>query len=184
MLIGFSGVQSVGKTTLLEQLKGNKELSKRFTFVEEIVRNIKKEGYLINEEGNDYTQLRIIYAHIQNIYDKGDKILDRCLVDGYCYTIYLYRHHKVSGKIYRLIKNLFSTYVSAYNLIFYIEPEFKVVRDGIRSENEQFRDEMSNIFKKVINKIKSKIEVVKLSGTVENRIYTIERELHRRGIQC
>ena len=184
MLIGFSGVQSTGKTTLLNELKKNKLLAKRFIFKDEIVRDIKKEGYFINENGNDATQLRVIFAHIQNIYLTGDKIVDRNLLDGYCYTLYLYKHKKVSKKTFSLIKNLFNTYISFYDFIFYIDPEFKLVSDGLRSENESFRKEMTLIFQKTVKRIQKDVLIIKLKGPVDRRLKTIYEALRGFSIEC
>ena len=77
MIVSFTGAQSTGKTTLLNQMR-NWECLKDYTFIDEITRNIKKKGMSINEKGNDDTQTAIMNAHIENL-KKGDNlILDRC----------------------------------------------------------------------------------------------------------
>ena len=99
MLIGFTGAQCTGKTTLLNLLKedlcGNKfkkasdgVYRDEWNFVPEVTRKVMREGLSINEDGDNLTQLFILKEHLQNhVVASSEKwILDRCILDGYVFT--------------------------------------------------------------------------------------------------
>ena len=105
MLISFSGAQSTGKTTLLNKLKENKKLS-NYIFIDEITRKIQKQGYKINELGDSETQKLIMDSHLENS-KLENAILDRCSLDGLCYTEYLYNKGNISNEVMNYTKDVF-----------------------------------------------------------------------------
>src|SRR5574344_2253783 len=150
MLISFSATQSTGKTTLLNELRTDKSLSK-YTFIDEITRSIHDKGYAINELGNDETQEIIMNAHIQNAKHKN-AIMDRCALDGLCYTEYLYNAGQVSYNTLKYAQRVFIQLIDKYDIIFYLTPEFRNVRDGVRSNSESFRNDVAELFECNIRK--------------------------------
>lgn len=167
MIYSFTGAQSTGKTTLLKICK---EKHKNFRYVDEVTRKIKRGGNEINNTANNYdqTQLLICEDHLRNIRLEGNYLLDRCIVDGYVYTRYLFEHEKVSIETYRLAKCLLDCYVSKYDKIFYTDPrDVNLVDDGVRSADKEFRDSIVGIYNTI--GIELFDNVIKLSGTVEER---------------
>ena len=59
--IAISGSHSTGKSTVIEELKQIPEISERFQFIGEVLRDLKKKGIDINEMGTDDTQ-RLVMA--------------------------------------------------------------------------------------------------------------------------
>ena len=175
MIISFTGAQSTGKTTLLNELKKWKEFED-YVFIDEITRNVSKLGMNINEKGDDATQTAIMNAHIENL-KKGDNlILDRCSLDGVVYTHYLYSHGKVSKDTFDYARQVFIETCLKYDKIFYLKPEFDIVDDGVRSSSVQFRDEIADIFERYIAEFNlRKWNVVELSGSVEERLKAIKK---------
>ncbi len=175
MIVSFTGAQSTGKTTLLNELKKWKELE-GYIFVDEITRNVSKLGMNINEKGDDATQTAIMNAHIENL-KKGDNlILDRCSLDGVVYTHYLYSHGRVSKDTFEYARQVFVETCLKYDKIFYLKPEFDIVDDGVRSNSVQFRDEIASIFERYIAEFNlRKWNVVELSGSVEERLKAIKK---------
>ena len=180
MLISFTGAQSTGKTTLLNALKDNILLS-RFNFVDEITRNIQKEGFKINEDGNDDTQAIIMRTHLRNTEFKR-AILDRCALDGLVYTYYLFKKKKVSANAVANAEEIFKKCISKYDIIFYTKPEFKIVKDGVRSNSKKFRRDIDKLFKKTIKSFN--LNVVVLKGSVKERLNTIYKVLRENNIVC
>lgn len=180
MIISFSGVQSSGKTTLLKHCKDI--YNGRFEFVDEVTRLVKREFNVpINEDGNGMTQCLIINKHIENVmryYDKGNVILDRCILDGYCYTGYLHLEGKVPRWVFDYTKNVFERLITQYDYIFYTDPsDVILVDDGERSTNIEFRNKMIEIFDFVITRYTDNYfnnKLIKLKGTVEERIEQIK----------
>ena len=175
MIISFTGAQSTGKTTLLNELKKWKEFED-YVFIDEITRNVSKLGMNINEKGDDATQTAIMNAHIENL-KKGDNlILDRCSLDGAVYTHYLYSHGRVSRDTFDYARQIFTETCLKYDKIFYLKPEFDIVNDGVRSSSVQFRDEIADIFERYITEFNlGKWNVVELSGSVEDRLKAIKK---------
>lgn len=176
MLISLSGTQSVGKTTIINIIRQMKSFEK-FDFINEIVRDIKRDyGVNINEFGNDDTQLLILNTHLFNIlkyYNKKDMITDRGLIDGVAYTLYLYNKNEIPSWIKDYAIDLFNKYITYYDYVFYIPPEFMIVHDGERSTSEQFRIDVDKIFNELLDLIRknhTKTSVNILTGSVYNRV--------------
>ena len=119
MLIAFSGAQSSGKSTLLQECKKLDEF-KDYTFVDEVTRRIKRNNNTeINNTASDYnyTQTLIIADHTKNA-TMSNTILDRCFLDGYVYTQYLrlYKHlHVKCMRITSVIMTLFFILIQIFH---------------------------------------------------------------------
>lgn len=175
MLIAFTGAQSSGKSTLLQECKKLEEF-KDYTFIDEVTRRIKRtHGVEINNSAAnyDYTQTLIIADHLNNLKLKN-AVLDRCLFDSYVYTWYLYTEDKVSNSVYDFACSIYSEYYSKYDIIFYTDPNIPLVSDGERSDDVVFRN---RIIQKFAAELKYVQKLIVLSGTVEERIKTIKESL-------
>lgn len=175
MIVSFTGAQSTGKTTLLNELRKRKEFED-YVFIDEITRNVSKLGMNINEKGDDATQTAIMNAHIENLRKGDNLILDRCSLDGVVYTHYLYLHGRVSKDTFEYARQVFVETCLKYDKIFYLKPEFDIVDDGVRSNSVQFRDEIASIFERYIAEFNlRKWNVVEISGSVEERLEAIKK---------
>ncbi len=181
MLIAFTGTHSTGKTTLLNMLKTKRDNEfKDYEFIDEITRDMLNLGFSINELGNDLTQLHIILSHYRNTL-KTNAVMDRCVVDGYCYTKYLFEKGSVNSTTMLEAEKSFNCLIDKYDVLFWLKPEFGVVDDGVRSTNDEFRDRVNAIFEDVFKTPRS--NVVVLTGTIENRMNQIFTELTKRGFK-
>lgn len=188
MVISFSGPQSSGKTTLLNILK---EKNPNINFVPEVTRLVKKKYKCkINEDGNDKTQSIIMYEHIINLIRSQDhdvNIFDRCLLDGLIYTTYLFYEQKsISKAVVDDVLDVFSNYISSYDVIFYTEPEdVPLVDDGERSADDKFRKTITELFESAITDMRQILhtKVVRIKGTVEERLQQIKQTLEKKYIQ-
>jgi len=181
MIVSFTGAQCTGKTTLL---KACKELyNDQYDFVDEVTRLVKRQyGVEINEAGNDITQCLIINKHIENSLISSEKqgvILDRCILDGLCYTGYLHLEGKVSKWVFEYAKNVYGGLIEKINYIIYPDPyDVELVDDGERSVDVEFRNKMIEVFEEVIqgatcgSVLQNKI--VRVKGTVEERMQAIK----------
>lgn len=173
MIISFTGAQSTGKSTLLEKLKTN-ERFRKFNFVPEITRSLKKKYKIdINESGDEFTQLLTVNSHLYNYIDHkdGNVILDRCILDGMIYTMYQYQTKKIPIEVFNYSEYLFKKLIGELDIILYTEPDIPLVDDGERSANEEFRNVIIKLFEEAIQHYK--INVVRLKGSVEERLETI-----------
>ena len=141
MKISFTGTGCSGKSTLLTKCK--EYYGDRFNYVTEVTRPIARMGHSINEEGDDNTQKAIINAHRQN--NKLDNvIMDRCIVDGYVYTTWLYSKDKVTTETHDLAFNTLNEIVNDIDIIFYTYP-LEMEDDGERSTDKRFQKDIDNM---------------------------------------
>ena len=170
MRIGITGAQSVGKTTLLNALRSEK-FFKDFIICDEVTRRVKSYGLPINEEGTDTTQKLIMNEHIFNVFMFNDMLTDRTALDGLVYSTYLYKQNQISISTMKYVRQVFDKVWPEYDHVFYIEPEFDIVDDGVRSTNLSFRNEIADLFETTIEKEKLTMHSVK--GSVRNRVNSI-----------
>jgi nicotinamide riboside kinase len=78
----------------------------------------------------------------------------------------------------KYVKDVFNKVWHSYDYVFYIEPEFEIVDDGVRSINKQFRDEIADLFEATIEK--EKLNMFRVKGSVRNRVNTIIDHLEGR----
>ena len=177
MIISFTGAQSTGKSTLLEQCK--QEYGKRFKYVEEVTRLVKRKYKVpINEYGTDTTQCLIVNQHIINsVKYKNNVIMDRCILDGVVYTSWLAKQGQVSSWVVDYSFNVAKMLASKLDVIFFCVPDFDLVKDGERSEDSNFRNEINNMFEFALNQNEFKNRVVKLCGNIEQRMDIIRNTI-------
>ena len=188
MIISFTGAQSTGKTTLLNNIRSLNPFY--IEYVAEVTRRIKREFNLpINESGGDLTQTMIMSDHIANIYQKDNYdnvILDRCALDGIVYTQWLYNKGKVSKEVLQWAKKIYNTLIGEYDVIFVTSPaDVPLVDDGERSVDKKFREEIIDIFDMHIDDMKIYSEgenVFAVEGTVEERMKYIKNILEVKGL--
>ena len=170
MKIGITGAQSVGKTTLLNALRSEK-LFQDYVICDEVTRRVKSYGLPINEEGTDVTQRLIMNEHIVNVFMNGNMLTDRTALDGLVYSTYLYKNNQISISTLKYAKEVFNKVWHSYDYVFYIEPEFEIVDDGVRSVDKRFRDEIAELFEATIEK--EKLSMRRVKGSVRDRVNTI-----------
>lgn len=180
MRISFSGAQSTGKSTLLQACK---EVYKDYKFVDEVTRYVRRTyDVKINEIGGTETQLYILAEHIKNhLRTDENLILDRCILDGYVYTKYQVNQGKVSHSVLEAFNGVYTVLMDKLDYIFYTDPsDVKLVDDGERSVDYKFRDDIIEMFEDLITykmSPKNREKIVRLKGSVEKRMQTIEKYL-------
>jgi len=65
-----------------------------------------------------------------------------------------------------------------YSYVFYIEPEFDIVDDGVRSADKKFRDSIAELFEAVIER--EQLSVIRIKGSVRERVTTVINMLEGR----
>ena len=177
MRIGITGAQSVGKTTLLNALRSEK-LFKDYVICDEVTRRVKSYGLPINEEGTDVTQRLIMNEHIVNVYMNDKMLTDRTALDGLVYSTYLFKNNHINASPMKYVKEVFQKVRKSYDVIFYIDPEFEIIDDGVRSINKEFRDDITGLFRVTIDN--ENLSVIRVKGSVRERVNTIINYLEGR----
>lgn len=164
MKIVFTGAQGTGKTTILNEFSGSIEV------ITEVVRILHKNGVKINEVGDDEGQELIFNTYKKLLNEKANYISDRCLVDVFAYTKYLYNEGKVSKEVYIKQYEELKEFISNNKDIVYIyfPIEFDLVDDGVRSLNNDFRSAIDNNILNTLNELN--VNYLTMRGGIEERV--------------
>ena len=183
MLIGFTGAQCTGKTTLLQKCKQYFLVENNWNYIDEVTRKVKRLGHKINTDGDDLTQLFILSEHLKNHTYPESYILDRCILDGYIYSSCLSRRGVVSEWVTTYACELLNLLVCKLDIIFYTQPEdVRLVSDGTRSIDFKFRQDIINRYEDLFAQDYWWMDkVVRLSGTVDERMDTILKTVHEKA---
>lgn len=182
MRIAICGAGSVGKSTLLEAMREDKfsPLPDETEFITEVTRSVGKK-LPINAQAQNYdeTQLMIAGAHLHNL-SKEHFVVDRCLIDGFVYTNYLWQKHKCSVSVRELSYLALDKGLKMYDHIFFIpiESRVKLENDGVRSTDPEFRKDINHHMDMLIKNLKldgQGANIHTITGTVEERLQTVNR---------
>lgn len=170
-IIGISGAQSTGKSTLLNALR-SEPFFKEYFVGDEVTRRVKSYGLPINEDGTDVTQRLIMQEHIVNVFMHSNLLTDRTALDGLIYTKELQQRGMIKNQsTVDFAIDVFNKLAPMYDVIFYIRPEFDIEADGVRSIDKQFRDNVAEAFENAYNQYHNNLlYLVPITGSVRDRI--------------
>lgn len=177
----ISGTHCTGKTTLIEKLKEVYRDNPEVSFYKSSTRDALKYGLTINEEASDEGQIYIASRDIVSFYELGTTpivVSDRSIIDTYVYSYYFWSKGLIGRETVDYISGLCSKMISKYEKIFLLPIELPLVRDGVRSEDEEFRNEIGKVFDDMFSfppteyLYKDKIVVVR--GSVESKVKQIQ----------
>lgn len=190
MKISFTGTGSTGKSTLLKLCK--ERYGDKFNYIEEVTRLVKRtSGLPINEEAGDETQVAIMAQHCANAEAYGpteNVIMDRCAIDGAIYSLWLARNGKVSPYCAMLACEIADKLIADLDIVFFCKPDFDLVKDGERSDNDDFRLGVNELFEQILFSTElpdfanKNMQTIVLSGPIEERMKKIEETLSKYDI--
>ncbi len=163
--IALIGTSSVGKTTVFELLKNKLP---KYEFISETTRTVNSYNFPINEQGVDSTQLAISNLHLYNLTLPYNLILDRCYLD---LLVYSYLLKNVSDNTRSFVTDMWYKIKDHYTHLIYFPIEFKVVDDGVRSINEEWREEVDAQFKYELERYDK--DYLTISGSPMQRVNQI-----------
>jgi|TARA_B110000908_G_scaffold35775_1_gene42909 nicotinamide riboside kinase len=138
--IALVGASSTGKTTVYELLKNR---FPKYEFVNESTRTVKKYGFPINEQGTSETQLAISSFHLEALLKPYNSILDRCYLDLVVYSSLM---PNCSEEAFKYINATWERIKDEYTHYIYFPIEFDSVDDGVRSIDEEWRQDVDKEF--------------------------------------
>lgn len=170
--INFVGSQGTGKSTLLESMRKDPEF-KGLKFQTEIVRKLVKTKNLSINESGDANSQRIFFNAYEKVLQKVGYVSDRCVIDVYAYTNWLYDHKNANSQE---LKNIYAEILRQrssirnrdFGLVIYFPIEFDIVADGVRSVNKEFQKEIDDIIIDTLTKFD--ISYFTITGSVEQRL--------------
>jgi len=172
MKIGFCGTMSVGKTTLVNELKKLSEF-KDYTFRTERSKYLMEMGIPLNTDSTLKGQL--IFAAERASELMQEKIItDRTIIDVIAFanlskSMKNHEKHFLSATIQPLMNE--------YDILFYVSPEgVKIEDNGVRETNAKYRMAIDNEIKSIISMHTVK-KVINIKGTTKERIEQIKNTI-------
>lgn len=172
MKIALTGVHGCGKTTILNEMLNDLYYTK-FKKYRSFTRRLQEQGFNIGEKGDDVTQEMIMFTHLANVVPKQDAIYDRCLIDGYVYTVKQHMDGNCSEECVTTAATILDNNINRYDLIFLLEASFPMEEDGIRPIKPEYRVGIETIMNDTIKQFN--IPIIRVDGTVEERLQQIKK---------
>ena len=174
MKIGFCGTMSVGKTTLVNNLKEFPEF-KDYDFRTERSKYLRDLGIPLNTDSTLKGQIMFLAERTAELLNENI-ITDRTLIDVIAFT-------KVAKSIdyyhAEAFCDLASKLINEYDHIFYVSPEGVDMEDnGVRETDLEYRKMIDSIIQLTLDRYKWKIKNFHvLKGTTEERIQQMKEAL-------
>ena len=152
MKIAVVGTQCIGKSTYINDFLLKWPM---YSTPEKSYRDIIKEKNLDrNENGTEDSQKIILDALVDQAIEtpKTDfTILDRCVLDNLVYTAWLNLVGKVSDDFFEKTRNIVKETLKFYDVLFFLPltkfSKIEIEDDGVRSVDENYRQQIDTIFK-------------------------------------
>ena len=168
MKIGFCGTMSVGKTTLVKELKKLSEF-KDYTFRTERSKYLMEMGIPLNTDSTLKGQL--VFAAERASELMQEKIItDRTIVDVMAFanlskSMEAHEKHYLTSTLYYLIKE--------YDILFYVSPEgVKIEDNGVRETDSKYRMAIDKEIKSITQMFRG--NTITIKGTTKERVEQVK----------
>lgn len=159
MKIAITGSFGTGKTTLANHVAE----AKGFTLLPEVARVMAEEGYKLDKEITAEIEHEMFLRQVALECHQGPYISDRCLVDLLAYSAVLFENDfELLWTISRALRD------AKYDVIIYLEPEFPIENDGVRSTDGEFQKIIDDRIKSILKGLN--LTHHKVSGSREERL--------------
>ena len=171
MKIGFCGTMSVGKTTLVNELKKLSEF-KDYTFRTERSKYLRDMGIPLNTDSTLKGQIVFAAERAAELMQENI-ITDRTVIDVMAFcdlstSMKDYEKQYLNATLYYLIKE--------YDILFYVSPEGVEIEDnGIRETDAEYRDAIDKKIKSIVQMFRG--NTITIKGTTKERIEQVKNTI-------
>ena len=150
--LAFSGLPSVGKSTLVQKLLENPDFSD-YIVPPSVGRTLRGMNIPINEHGTLATQVGALSLHLRSMDITRGILHERSIVDPVAFQLAEEKFTQEQNDVlFEFLKfNLITK--PAYDKIIYLPPWGNFIPDGIRTEDEAFRMTLELAFRKLYKKL-------------------------------
>lgn len=168
MKIALVGAHNTGKTCLFHRMYSCYKFA-GYEFFPEVIREVQRNGFTINERADDATQLAMCAYHLNHL-TWENFVTDRCLLDNYVYAKVLSKmeHPFVSTDCADIIKKYHAQNVCKIDLYIYCPISFEMRDDGIRTVNKEFQKAVDDEFREMLRTIPGD-RVLMVEGSTDER---------------
>ena len=174
MRIGFMGPSGVGKTTLLEAMKGHERFA-RHEFNQNVMRKLRDQGHPINEDTVGATQTLAMREFAYGMLRSDRCVNERTVLDCLAYSMMSASMGRMTAAELAEHESVAWTLAPVYDQIFYIAPEFAVRENGLRLTSPEAYRLHVEAFDVLQRRARTLAKVTQLTGTVAHRLEQIER---------
>lgn len=170
--VAISGAHGTGKTTLLRALTQSIPNISTLPEIPRILIELNDDPEQLRRGNNTLDrQLAIIAAQMayegQAVATGSVPLLtDRTVGDHWAYTVALFES-ELNRPSVRLTEQSVRRWLTTYDFIFFLSPEFPPEDDGVRESDVDFRDEIDGILKDLYTD--AGVTTMSLTGTIEER---------------
>jgi nicotinamide riboside kinase len=171
MKIGFCGSMSVGKTTLVNELKNHPEF-KDYKFQTERSKYLRDLGIPLNTDSTFKGQIIFMAERASELLNPNI-ITDRTIIDVIAFSSLSESMRPDEKDAFRQTARLL---IEEYDYIFYINPEGVEIEDNqVRETDSEYRNKIDNSIKEIISKNSHRMKkYAELRGTTTERIEAIK----------
>tara|TARA_R110002153_G_scaffold38542_2_gene111872 strand:- start:105 stop:653 length:549 start_codon:yes stop_codon:yes gene_type:complete len=170
MKIGFCGTMSVGKTTLVNELKRLPEFA-NYKVATERSQYLRDLGIPLNTDSTLKGQTIFLAERAAELMNE-DILTDRTIIDVMAFTGLAKSVSIVEADYF---KDFAANLIPEYDYIFYVSPKGVDIEDnGVREIDEEYRDlvdvSINNLIKNYRHKMKN---LIRLEGPTERRVQQV-----------
>jgi nicotinamide riboside kinase len=166
--ISLTGSHSTGKTTLANLVAEYYAPQLKVERISEVARELIGRRFKMSKDITEYGIINYAYQYLyQERTKKGDLIIaDRSIIDMMGY-ITVNKSPKVRCIYNSLIDEIMFINKSKYDIYFYIPLEIPFVGDGIRPEDDKYREDVDQAILGLLQQYK--INYIKIIGGIQER---------------
>ena len=168
MKIALVGAHNTGKTSLFLRMYSNYKFEGH-EFFPEVIREVQRNGFTINEKANDATQLAMCAYHLNHL-SWGNFVTDRCLLDNLVYATVLASSTDpyVSPRCVYILEQYYGITKDLIDLYIYCPISFEMRDDGLRTVDKKFQKAIDDEFQ------------IMLTGIPEEKLLRVEGDTDAR----